>query len=245
MEAAFLLRVRVRVRVTITLTLALTLTLTLSQVREAAILLKTWARQRSIGQAGCVSRVSLISPLDLPWISPGSPLDLLWISPGSPLDLPWISPVSRLYLGQAGCVSGFQLSLLLLHLLKKRKLGLQMGSYHIFRVALRFLASTDLSQQPIVLPAARDAHQAHPAEADPAKEGEEDGEAMGTAARAHAAAAARAAADAKAAEAAALFAPHFAWVLLDSEGCVNYGAGVGAGALQELRSQAGLSLALP
>ena len=52
-------------------------------------------------------------------------------------------------------------------------------------------------------------------------------------------------ADAKAAEAAALFAPHFAWVLLDSEGVVNYGAGVGAGALQELRSQAGLSLALP
>ena len=114
-------------------------------------------------------------------------------------------------------------------------------------MALRFLASTDLSQHPIVLPAARDIHQAHPAEADPAKEGEEDGEEeeMGTAARAHAAAAARAAADAKAAEAAALFAPHFAWVLLDSEGVVNYGAGVGAGALQELRSQAGLSLALP
>ena len=158
-------------------------------VMEAAILLKTWARQRSIGQAGGAS--------------------------------------------------GFQLTLILLHLLKKRKLSLQMGSYHIFRVALRFLASTDLRQHPIILPAARDLNQVYPADVDP-----EDEEMGGAAARAHAAAAARAELNAKAADAAALFAPHFAWVLLDSEGCVNYGAGVGAGALQELQAQAGLSLAL-
>ena len=158
-------------------------------VMEAAILLKTWARQRSIGQAGGAS--------------------------------------------------GFQLTLILLHLLKKRKLSLQMGSYHIFRVALRFLASTDLRQHPIILPAARDLNQVYPADVDP-----EDEEMGGAAARAHAAAAARAELNAKAADAAALFVPHFAWVLLDSEGCVNYGAGVGAGALQELQAQAGLSLAL-
>ena len=65
-------------------------------VMEAAILLKTWARQRSIGQAGCVSPISHASPLDLPWISHVSPLYLPCMSHASPPYLPIISPISPL-----------------------------------------------------------------------------------------------------------------------------------------------------
>ena len=122
-----------------------------------------------------------------------------------------------------------------------------MGSYHIFRVALKFLATTDLRTHAIVLPPPREAAKPQPAE----EEGDDDdddvdegGGGGGAAARAHAAAAAMAAQQAKAAEAAAAFAPHFAWVMVDSEGAVNYGGGVGAGALAELRAHAARSLAL-
>ena len=73
---------------------------------------------------------SSVSPLHLPRNLTASPIYLPYISHISPLYLPCISP----FFGQAGCVSGFQLTLLLLHLLKTRKLSLQMGSYHIFRV---------------------------------------------------------------------------------------------------------------
>lgn len=159
-------------------------------VREAAVLLKVWQRQRATGQAG--------------------------------------GP------------SGLQLTLLLLHLLHLRKATLQMGSYHILRVALKFLAETDLRAHPIVLPPPRG--QAAAAAAASAED-DEDGPSS-AAERAHVAAEAKAAQAARAAQAAQAFAPHFAWVLLDAEGHVNYGAGVSAGALAELRLQARRSLAL-
>ena len=56
------------------------------------------------------------------------------------------------YGGQAGAPSGFQLSLLLLHLMGRRLVTLQMSSYQILRVVLHFLKSTDLLATPIVLP---------------------------------------------------------------------------------------------
>ena len=54
--------------------------------------------------------------------------------------------------GEGGAPTGFQLSLLLVHLLAERKINVAMSSYQILRVALGHLRNTDLSAHPIVLP---------------------------------------------------------------------------------------------
>lgn len=66
---------------------------------------------------------------------------------------------------QSGSPTGFQLSLLLVHLLSTRAITLQMGAYHVLRIALKYLASTALATTPIVLPPAVKAAAAEPDEA--------------------------------------------------------------------------------
>uniref|UniRef100_A0A7S4BKK4 Nucleolar protein 6 n=1 Tax=Chrysotila carterae TaxID=13221 RepID=A0A7S4BKK4_CHRCT len=115
---------------------------------------------------------------------------------------------------QAGSPTAFQLSLLMLHLLRERKLTFAMGSYNILRVTLSYLASTDLCATPIVLPSAptddskNDSNGKHDASCGLTQP----------------------------------FRPFFAWVMLDARGLCNFGAGVGVGAMRELQIEAAQSL---
>lgn len=122
---------------------------------------------------------------------------------------------------QAGGVCGFQLSLLLVHLLSERVLSHSMGAYHIFRVVLNHLSKNSLEASAIVLPAAG-------AKTDVAEDGR--GLQAGTEPSLRASAASR-------------FGRHFAWVLTDSTLSANFGAGVTRGALRELRAAASRSIA--
>ena len=153
---------------------------------------------------------------------------------------------------QSGGLSGFQLSLLLVHLLAQRTLSYQMGAYHIVRVVLHFLSRAKLGTKPIVLPPspADEAAAAAAAKAAAADEEDDDDDDEGAGgngkaggAKAAAAQAHLAAAKESAAEAARAFAAYFPLVIVDSHGGVNYGGGVSAGALDELSAQATLSLA--
>ena len=162
---------------------------------------------------------------------------------------------------QSGCLSGFQITLLLVHLLHTRALSYSMGSYHVVRVVLSFLSRTGLGSQPIVLPpspadeaaaaaaaaaAATAAAAAAAAREDEDEgEGEGEGEGGGQAGKAAAAAALarQAAAKEEAKEAASTLAAYFPLVLADCTGQVNFGCGVSAGALRELRTHATLALA--
>jgi U3 small nucleolar RNA-associated protein 22 len=123
---------------------------------------------------------------------------------------------------QAGGVCGFQLSLLLVHLLSERVLSHSMGAYHIFRVALTHLSKNSLDAAPIVLPSP------HAAPAATAQNGRGLQPAADPSLRA---------------SAASKFGRHFAWVLTDSSLSANYGAGVTRGALRELRAAAARSIA--
>jgi hypothetical protein len=154
--------------------------------------------------------------------------------------------------GQAASPTGFQLCLVLVHLVAVRKLSLQMSSYHMVRVVLSYLKNTDLRIMPIVLPhhGEEEVDEEEEEEADEGEEaeegdeGEEDEEEGGrVGARGGGAAAARKAArKAAAAEGVATLGSYFPWVLVDASGSVNYGAGVSAGALVELSKHAAASL---
>ena len=128
------------------------------------------------------------------------------------------------YSQQAGSVSGFQLSLVLTHLLATRAINYEMGSYHMLRVTLAFLSKGGLAKGVIRLPGMP------AADADADADEDEDEEAKAQSAKA-------------AAAAAATFASYFPCVLTDSDGAVNYGCGVSRGALKELAADAALSLA--
>ena len=143
--------------------------------------------------------------------------------------------------GQSNSPTGFQLSLLLLHLLATRKISLQMSSYHMLRVTLNYLRATDLPKTPIVLPyhetSARPTTKHKESDEDSEDDDEEEGETEGNGSDA---AAARAAA---AEEAVAAYRGYFPWVLTDASGTVNYGCGVSLGALRELSRLAAATLA--
>ena len=156
--------------------------------------------------------------------------------------------------GQAASATGFQLSLLLLHLIHTRKITLQMSSYHMLRVVLAFLKTTDLHSTPIVLPPmpsaaakappdARKKKKSGRGDADDADDDEEedDGEEEEDDDETDAAVGG---ADAAAThEAVSAFRSYFPWVLVDAHATVNYGCGVSLGALKELSNLAASSLA--
>ena len=160
---------------------------------------------------------------------------------------------------QNGCLSGFQVTLLMVHLLHTRALSYSMGSYHVVRVVLSYLSRTGLGSQPIVLPpspadeaaaaaaAAAATAAAAAAAAAVAREDEVEGEGEGGGQAGKAAAAAalarQAAAKEEAKEAASTLATYFPLVLADCTGQINFGCGVSAGALRELRTHATLALA--
>ena len=67
-----------------------------------------------------------------------------------PWHLPCWQVLLKIWLGgrtvqQTVAPSGFQLSLVLIYLLDSRQISMQMGSYHMLRVALRFLSTADWS----------------------------------------------------------------------------------------------------
>ena len=147
------------------------------------------------------------------------------------------------YGGQAGAPSGFQLSLVLLHLMSKRLITLQMSSYQIVRVALHFLKTTDLATNPIILPhpasGAKGRNKKATAHGEDSEEDEdEENQDPGRAEAAEAATRATAAADAVSA-----YSSYFPWVLTDASGLYNFGCGVTPGALRELSKHAASSLA--
>lgn len=116
----------------------------------------------------------------------------------------------------SGGVSGFQLSLLLVHLLSTRVLSHSMSPYNIFRVVLAFLSKNALESRAIVLPPPPDAEATE----------ETDGSVSPQQSLA----------------AATKFGRFFPWVLTDSTLHVNFGAGVTRGALCELRLAAARSI---
>ena len=146
------------------------------------------------------------------------------------------------YGGQAGAPSGFQLSLVLLHLMSKRLITLQMSSYQIVRVALHFLKTTDPVTNPIILPhpasGAKGRNKKAPHGEDSEEDEDEENQDPGRAEAAEAATRATAAADAVSA-----YSSYFPWVLTDASGLYNFGCGVTPGALRELSKHAASSLA--
>lgn len=118
---------------------------------------------------------------------------------------------------QAGGLCGFQLSLLLVHLLAQRVLSYSMGAYHIFRVVLTHLSKASLESSVIVLPLP--------------PESKEQG--MGPVGIKSATSEQQAERTAAAAQ---RFGRYFVWVMTDSELSVNFGSGVTRGALRELRA---------
>ena len=121
--------------------------------------------------------------------------------------------------------SAVRASLLIVHLLATRRVTHQMGAYHVLRVALAYLAETDLGARPIVLPPAD-------ADADADIGGDDDVAAeRGDAAR-------------RRQRARRELSEQFPFVLCDSSGRLNFGAAVTAGALAELRASASHALAL-
>ena len=148
---------------------------------------------------------------------------------------------------QAGGLSGFQMSLLLVYLLHMRAITFHMGSYHILRVVLSYLSKGSLGATPLVLPAtpirvpdrSKKRARAGEWEADDS-EGTHTQERVEGGVTAHTL---TAEAEAGAVEAARAYASYFPLVITDSTGQANFGCGVSRGALAELRAQAHLSLA--
>ena len=139
------------------------------------------------------------------------------------------------FANQAYSPTGFQLTLILLHLVATRKLSLQMSSYQIVRVCLNYLKTTTLYSTPIVLPHQERAGggRSSKAAADSEEDDEEEEDAAGDDVAARKAAVA---------EATPLYQQYFPWVITDSYGLVNYGCGVSLGALSELSKHAATSL---